>query len=222
MNDAEKFSGVCDLSVASCGKQPRAHLTRKQLVDAAREIFARDGFEQARLEDIAAQAGKTRGAFYAHFRDKEDVFFAIFEEDMALDQQRIAPPLSAATSREQRVEVLVQHLFAVLSDRRRMLLNLEFKAYAVRHTHRQKRLSDLITAMCLSCAETGIDSLIPELRHEDMAVKRAQAAKFRSLLDGLAINMLFDPPGLDAERAIEYLRAGVELILESTAQHTAR
>jgi AcrR family transcriptional regulator len=216
VKDSKTSAKVCDYVFGCFSKQQRAHATRKQLVDAAREIFARDGFELARLEDIAAAAGKTRGAFYAHFRDKEDVFFAIFEEYMARDQEQIVPSLSAATSREERVEVLVQHLAALLSDRRRMLLNLEFKAYAVRHPRRQKRLADLISAMCLCCAETGIDYLIPEMRHKDYAVKRAQAAQFGALVDGLAINTLFDPASLDREHILRYLRAGVELILNSS------
>jgi len=200
--------------VGPFSKQLRAQATRKQLVDAARGIFARDGFELAKLEDIAAVAGKTRGAFYAHFRDKEDVFFAIFEEDMARDRERIRLPLKAATSRQERVEVLVQHLATLLNDRRRMLLNLEFKAYAIRHPHRRKRLVALISAMCLCCAETGIDHLVPELRHEDPAIKRAQAAQFGALVDGLAINHLFDPASLDSNLILCRLRAGVDAILD--------
>jgi AcrR family transcriptional regulator len=44
---------------------------------AAEQTFARDGYEAARLEDIAARAGYTRGAFYANFASKEDIFFAL-------------------------------------------------------------------------------------------------------------------------------------------------
>jgi AcrR family transcriptional regulator len=221
VHDAKTSAEIGEAPIAVLSKQQRAHATRKQLVDAARRIFARDGFELARLEDIAAAAGKTRGAFYAHFRDKEDVFFAIFEEDMARDQERILLPLSAATSREERVEVLVQHLATLLSDRRRMLLNLEFKAYAIRHPHRQKRLVALISAMCLCCAETGIDYLVPELRHQDPAIKRAQAAQFGALVDGLAINHLFDPASLDLNQILCRLRAGVEAILDLPANTEA-
>jgi AcrR family transcriptional regulator len=212
-----KTSAEIGEELAVLSRQQRAHETRKQLVDAARDIFARDGFELARLEDIAAAAGKTRGAFYAHFRDKEDVFFAIFEQDLARDRERIRLPLSAATSRQERLEVLVHHLATLLNDRRRMLLNLEFKAYAIRHPHRQKRLADLVSAMCLCCAETGIDYLVPELRHEDPAIKRAQAAQFGALVDGLAINRLFDPDSLDSERIFYHLRAGVGAILDLSA-----
>lgn len=196
------------------GKRQRALETRTQLVDAARRIFARDGFEMARLEDIAAAAKKTRGAFYAHFRDKEDVFFAIFEDDLARDQQRIRRPLSEASSREERVAVLADSLATTLRDRRRLLLNLEFKVYAVRHPRRQLRLANLVSAMCLCCAETGIDYLVPELRHKDPEVKRRQAAQFAALVDGLAINRLFSPESLDEKTVLHLLHRGVGAILE--------
>ncbi len=79
-------------------KQERSRATRAQLIAAAREIFARDGYEMARLEDIAAAAGKTRGAFYAHFEDKEQLFFAIFEDDLTQDDQRLEDVLQGSGS----------------------------------------------------------------------------------------------------------------------------
>jgi AcrR family transcriptional regulator len=198
------------------GKQQRSLATREQLVDAARRIFARDGFELARLEDIAAAAGKTRGAFYAHFRDKEDVFFAIFEEDKARDRAQIGLRLGDASSRQERIEALARYLATLVKDRRRMLLNLEFKMYAIRHPHKQKRLADLHAAMCTGCGDTSIDHLLPELRQSDPAFRRAQPAQFGALIDGLALNRLFDAASLDGELVLRYLRAGLESILDDT------
>src|SRR6185312_14724158 len=100
--------------------------TREDLMQAARDVFARDGFEHARIEEIAAEAGKTRGAFYANFEDKEDVFFAIFEEDLLRDQERVRPRLSAAATTEERIDAVTDDLVALLRDRRRALLSLEF------------------------------------------------------------------------------------------------
>ena len=57
----------------------RTAATRRKLLLAAEQTFARDGYEAARLEDIAARAGYTRGAFYANFDSKEDIFFALLE-----------------------------------------------------------------------------------------------------------------------------------------------
>ena len=61
-------------------QRARTEATRTKLLAAAEKTFARDGFEAARLEDIASQAGYTRGAFYANFKSKEDIFFALLEQ----------------------------------------------------------------------------------------------------------------------------------------------
>ena len=51
-------------------------------MQSAEKIFARDGFEAAKLEEIAADAGYTRGAFYANFDSKEDLFLALLEKEI--------------------------------------------------------------------------------------------------------------------------------------------
>lgn len=58
----------------------RAAGTRSQLVAAARELFAERGFGSTATEDIVGRAGVTRGALYYHFRDKQDLFRAVFAE----------------------------------------------------------------------------------------------------------------------------------------------
>src|ERR1700722_2235653 len=67
------------VSAAPSRQQARTEATRRKLLEAAEQVFARDGFEAARLEDIASLAGYTRGAFYANFQSKEDIFFALLE-----------------------------------------------------------------------------------------------------------------------------------------------
>src|ERR1700686_565904 len=77
----KRSRGRPSLAARSRARQAeRTRATRRKLLDAAKRIFAQDGFEAARLEDIAAGAGYTRGAFYANFKSKEDIFFALFEE----------------------------------------------------------------------------------------------------------------------------------------------
>ena len=47
---------------------------RQQILDAALDVFAQQGFAQARLDDVAARAGIAKGTIYLHFADKEDLF----------------------------------------------------------------------------------------------------------------------------------------------------
>jgi AcrR family transcriptional regulator len=63
----------------------RGERTRTALTDAARTVFERDGYVNARLADITAEAKMSSGTFYTYFTGKEDIFAAILaqiEEEM--------------------------------------------------------------------------------------------------------------------------------------------
>ncbi|MGB9148447.1 MAG: helix-turn-helix domain-containing protein [Acidobacteriaceae bacterium] len=193
--------------------QDRAFSTRRDLMEAARRIFARDGFDMTRLEDIAAAAGKTRGAFYANFRDKEDVFFALFEDNLRREKRRMGEQLRDAGSEDERIEVLAQHLLSVIGNRRRMLLALEFKLYAIRHPRKTKRLAELHSALCLSCVEANVEELIPGFTCLTAKEKRKQTAQVGALLDGIALNLMFDSRGLPRELILRHLRGALRIAL---------
>lgn len=70
---------------ASGGSVPasaKAKRMRNQLLLAAREVFERDGFLNARVTDIAAAAGASHGSFYTYFDSKTDIFRNLIEEVM--------------------------------------------------------------------------------------------------------------------------------------------
>lgn len=118
----------------------RTRATRRKLLDAAKRIFAQQGFEAARLEDIAAGAGYTRGAFYANFKSKEDIFFAIFEEWV---RERIESFSNAARLHSHPVDKLAalrSHYAELATDRRLVLISMEFKLFALRHPEAHARL----------------------------------------------------------------------------------
>lgn len=54
--------------------------TRKAILNSARRLFSRRGFERTSLSDIAKYAGVTRGAIYWHFEDKGELLCALCEE----------------------------------------------------------------------------------------------------------------------------------------------
>jgi AcrR family transcriptional regulator len=60
------------------GVSPNAEpSTRERVMDAAMAVFARRGFGQARVQEIAREAGLTTGALYSNFKGKEELFLAI-------------------------------------------------------------------------------------------------------------------------------------------------
>lgn len=61
----------------------RQQQTRAALVEAARVVFARDGFAGAGLETIAREAGYSKGAVYSNFDGKAALFLAVMDHDLA-------------------------------------------------------------------------------------------------------------------------------------------
>lgn len=121
-------------------QRARTQATRKRLLAAAEKTFARDGFEAARLEDIASMAGYTRGAFYANFKSKEDIFFALLEEWVGRRIAEVSAVLARENTPEKRLRALRQHYAQIAKDRRLALLSLEFKLFAIRHPEAHARL----------------------------------------------------------------------------------
>lgn len=74
-------------------KAEQGEATRDALVAAARELFAERGYAAVGTEEIVQRAGVTRGALYHHFRDKEALFLAVFEQvevELVADLGRLA------------------------------------------------------------------------------------------------------------------------------------
>ena len=61
------------------GQTRRGAETRARLVQAAKEIFERDGFLEARITDIAQRAGVSHGSYYHYFDSKEQLFREVAE-----------------------------------------------------------------------------------------------------------------------------------------------
>jgi AcrR family transcriptional regulator len=71
--------------------------TRRRLVDAAAEVCARRGIARASLDEVAETAGYTKGAVYANFASKEELFLAMLDERFA---ERLAEVERALASSE--------------------------------------------------------------------------------------------------------------------------
>jgi TetR/AcrR family acrAB operon transcriptional repressor len=179
--------------------------TRSSLLDAAERLFQAKGVSGTSLNDIAVEAGTSRGAIYWHFKDKADLFNAMMA--------RVTLPLEAAFQESGAGEdplpgmrdCMLRALRSTANDAqtRRVFevatLKVEYvdEMGAVRSRHvaiRQQFLDQMQKALRTSARMRGLKLTVPAA---------AAAHGLHALLDGLIQNWLLDPAAFDLVRTGE-------------------
>jgi len=184
--------------------------TRAALLRAGGELFADLGYNATTVEAIVDRAGFTRGAFYAHFTDKADLFASLLAETRQQAMARIRELVAAADDSE-KVGVL-QHWYDGLNTETPWgLAYAEFWPQAIRDPHLRARLAAVQEATHRAieltlddyCTMAGIDLPIPVSE---------MAAMILAVADGVAVQRRLEPPGLAPDafmRTVTYLWFGV-------------
>jgi AcrR family transcriptional regulator len=170
--------------------------TRARLIEAAAKVFARRGYQAARVEEIAEEAGYSHGAVYSNFEGKADLFLAVFEEYMAERVRELAQTQAALAEDaplEARARALAdQWMDRLARDRESVTLHMEFIAHADRDPELARRFGTRSMAMREAVAryiahyqqEAGLELAMDV---DDLALV------LRALGIGLAIESLVSP-----------------------------
>jgi AcrR family transcriptional regulator len=173
--------------------------TRAALLDAAQVVFARRGFVAASLDEIAEEAGLTKGAVYSNFDSKEALFQAVLDDRYNAQTMRIADLVDeSGTFDEQAAEGARMLLDYFEHERTWTLLTIEFDAYMIRNPEfasssrahsrvLRQAVADLIDQ---HTQKAGVD--LP-LTPEEMAIA------FIAISNGMALQKLADPEGVPDE-----------------------
>jgi AcrR family transcriptional regulator len=177
----------------------RTERTRAALLAAAETIFARDGFEASRIEDIAAEAGRSRGAFYANFASKTEVFLALRSLAMQRRVREVRRLLEPIDGKEARYRAVLQFVLEQVCDTRSLLLEIEFKLFALRHPEMLAELAEKHLEAVTAINKQELVDLFdgPE---ETVEEKRWNSLALEAVLEGFALNALFCPAVMTEER----------------------
>ncbi len=93
---------------------------RVRIIDAAIRVFAEKGFHQARVTDIASQAGVADGTIYLYFRNKEDLLLTIFEEKMTVINAGLATVLEGVEDPLDRIRAFARYHFSLVQQHRHL------------------------------------------------------------------------------------------------------
>jgi AcrR family transcriptional regulator len=81
---------------AKSKKQVVSDFRRGEILEAARRVFARKGFERGIMDEIAREAAIAKGTVYLYFRSKTAIFKAVLDHEMKLQNQRTMERMETA------------------------------------------------------------------------------------------------------------------------------
>lgn len=125
------------MTIKTPGTRNRA-ATREKLLDAAREVLARDGIQGASVEHICEQAGFSRGAFYSNFASKDELVLAMFNREKTIMfanlQAAVDPAAVGGEDLVSTIDVILERFLSLQpADRDWFLVNAEFTIHGIRH-----------------------------------------------------------------------------------------
>lgn len=170
----------------------RSERTRTALLGAAEKIFARDGFEASRIEDIAAEADRSRGAFYANFASKTEVFLALRSRAARRRAREVKERINRVSGTQERYDAIIRYILEQICDSQTLLLQTEFKLFALRHPDLLPELSEKHLAASCSVNQEELHEFFTE-QGRDQAQIRCDTLAIEAILEGFAVNALFGP-----------------------------
>ena len=120
-------------------KEKQAH-TRNCLMKSAAKVFAKRGLQQASIDEVAEEAGYTKGAFYANFKNKRELVYAL------LDRHEVPVDLSALWKEgvplADRLAEAGRHMAALLKTvpRDTVILDMEYRLDWIRNPRGRERM----------------------------------------------------------------------------------
>ena len=177
-------------------RSERAGRNRALVLDAARRVFLARGYHGATLEQIADEAGFSKGVVYSQFDSKADLFLALLEariSERAAENARLAVSLPGS---EQGLLALVDHL--ARGDQAKpgwLLLVIEFRVHAARDAELSRRY-----AAAHARTVEALAGVLAEVFARDGQALAAEPRRLAGLLlafsAGAALEQAADPAAL--------------------------
>jgi len=186
--------------------------TRARLLASAARVFARRGFHAASVEEVAEDAGFSKGAVYSNFASKEDLFLAMvearFRDRLTAIRAAVAEPGAPGEQARRSADSFIRTLAA---DPEWPPVFMEFWAYAQRDPSVRRRFAAQVGALRTAVAEI-LASRAAELDMELPLPAEQLATMTFAMATGFAMERQLDPGAVPDElfgTMLEVFFAGV-------------
>src|SRR5258708_10925896 len=187
--------------------------TTQRLLDAAEKLIARKGLDVASVENIAAAAGYSRGAFYSNFKSKDDLFIELLRRD----HQKSMAELNALRTSElslDHVQSRARDIYGQMFRDNESFMNwTEARMMAARDTRFRAKLEALIAE------KRGQIAAFIQYFHDRVGVAPSlppekMAMGFMSLAEGVQLFMVSSPTEMTPATAESLLTLFVDSIMK--------
>lgn len=173
-------------------RKERQARTRELLMESAATVAARRGIERASLDEVAERAGFTKGAVYANFSNKEELFLAMLDAHFEARLEELDRIVSTEADPDTQAREAAQGLMRMLDAQPEShRLFFEFAVYAARnegfreqlvarYRSLRERLADLLAERV---ERLGIDPVVPPAEVAAMAFAMANGMALERLLE---------------------------------------
>jgi TetR/AcrR family transcriptional regulator, transcriptional repressor of aconitase len=182
------------LPTAVAVKRPRKRLTREEsreqtrasLIAVAREHFLHHGLGDAVAEKIAEDAGYSRGALYANFDGKEDLFLAVFQQEKKRRLEEFRSILTENSSTKFKLRKMRDYIADSLTDPDWIVLRAEFEAGALRSERLRKSFAEMYRSQ-IRDGEDLVKNLLQSSEVKSLLRPREFTVVMLNLAQGLAV-----------------------------------
>jgi AcrR family transcriptional regulator len=194
--------------------------TTQRLLAAARKLLARRGLSATTLEDIAEEAGYTRGALYSNFSGKGDLFIELLRRD----REATSAQLRALRDDSLQLTQIRERLRGILDQMYRTnesFMNwTEARMLAARDPKFRAKLDGLLLERRDEVAKL-IEYVYGRLGTAPPLTPAAVAMGFNGLLEGVKLNMLSSPGDMTSADAEAVLALFVDSLMAEARLHGA-
>jgi AcrR family transcriptional regulator len=191
--------------------RPETRVERRQaLLDAAWRCAAVRGFRDLTVDDVCAEAGVSKGAFYGYFAQKRDLLLALLEDDEAALDRELERITRAKASSVERVRAFAQVMLARGENPARVQVRADLWSELLTDDLVREQLAESMRRrreLVRSWVEQGVgDGELAEIP------ENALASILLALTDGLMLHGALDPGAFrwrNVRRAIDVLLAGL-------------
>ena len=179
-------------------------MRREQILDATEPLVARQGWEHTTFAEICRAAGISNRVLTYHFKDKDDLLFAVFERAARRIRENLEPQMPTETPFVEKLAFILHDIAAQQEKRQLALLFLHLMAQAAVRPEIATRLHDFMREMHAHLGEEIAQDVAAGRVHAD---PESAAALIHSVMLGVTLSRCVLGLTISPERVLAMLLA---------------